>query len=59
MLIRWSLQRGTVPLPKANRMHHMEEDLDVFDFELSDSCMAALGSFNTRYSALGKLPYFD
>ncbi|MFW6076860.1 MAG: aldo/keto reductase [Hyphomicrobiales bacterium] len=57
VLIRWSLQRGTAPIPKAKRRRHLEEDIDVFDFNLSDADMATLDGLNTRYSALGVLPY--
>jgi diketogulonate reductase-like aldo/keto reductase len=57
VLIRWNLQRGTVPLPKANNIEHLKDDLDVFDFELSDEDMATLNSFNEMYSALGQLRY--
>lgn len=57
ILIRWNLQHGTVPLPKANSRDHLEENIDVFDFELSGQDLAALDEFNQRYSALGTLPY--
>jgi diketogulonate reductase-like aldo/keto reductase len=57
VLIRWDLQRGVVPIPKANRRDHLEENLDVFDFELSTRDMSDLDALNERYSALGKLPY--
>lgn len=57
LLIRWNLDRGTVPLPKANQRQHLEENLDVFDFELSKDDMAALNGLNDRWSSLGTLPY--
>lgn len=57
VLIRWGLQRGTCPIPKANRRDHLEEDIAVFDFELGEDEMAALNGRNERYSALGELPY--
>lgn len=57
ILIRWSLQMGTAPLPKANRRDHQEEDIDVFDFEIGDEDMAVLCGLNERYSSLGSLPY--
>lgn len=57
VLIRWDMQMGTVPLPKANRRDHQEEDIEVFDFVISDQDMAELRAFNERYSSLGALPY--
>lgn len=57
ILLRWSLQMGTVPLPKANDRGHLKENIAVFDFELSEADMKALGDLNERYSSLGVLPY--
>ena len=57
LLIRWNLERGTVPLPKASQAKHLEENLDVFDFELSEDDMTTLNRLNERYSSLGTLPY--
>ncbi len=34
--IRWSLQRGYLPLPKSVTLSRIQENLKVFDFELSD-----------------------
>jgi 2,5-diketo-D-gluconate reductase A len=58
LLIRWNLQRGTVPLPKANQNEHQVENLGVFDFELSDQQIDALSSVNQRWSALGSTPAY-
>lgn len=57
LLIRWNLQHGTVPLPKANRRRHLEENIDVFDFEIEADDMALLDRLNEHYSSLGTLPY--
>ncbi|KAF8573787.1 Aldo/keto reductase [Ramaria rubella] len=35
ILIRWSLQKGFVPLPKSAQAHRIASNLDVFDFELT------------------------
>lgn len=56
VLVRWNLQRGTVPLPKANRREHLEENIAVFDFVLDEDDLAALDGLNEHYSSLGKLP---
>ncbi|HEU5136818.1 MAG TPA: aldo/keto reductase [Steroidobacteraceae bacterium] len=57
LLIRWNLQLGVVPLPKANHVQHQRENLNVFDFEISPSDMHKLRTLNEHYSAMGSLPY--
>jgi len=57
LLIRWSLQLGVVPLPKANHAQHQQENLDVFDFEIRQMDMVKLRTLNEHYSSTGVLPY--
>lgn len=57
VLIRWNLQLGTVPLPKANQLDHLRENLGVFEFQLTDEQMKQLGDLNEHYSSLSSLPY--
>jgi 2,5-diketo-D-gluconate reductase A len=57
VLIRWNIQLGTNPLPKASTPEHLEENIAVFDFELSDEEMDRLSRLNERYSALAGLAY--
>jgi 2,5-diketo-D-gluconate reductase A len=57
LLIRWNLQLGVVPLPKANHANHQRDNLHVFDFEISQLDMAKLRTLNEHYSALGTLQY--
>lgn len=57
ILLRWNVQHGVVPLPKAEKREHLEENLDVFDIRLAKEDMRRLDALNERYSALGKLPY--
>lgn len=39
MCIRYAIQRGVVPLPKASVIERMEENKNVFDFEISEEDM--------------------
>ena len=36
IILRWHIQRGIIPLPKANNVSHMESNFDVFDFKLTN-----------------------
>ncbi|KKK18911.1 hypothetical protein P175DRAFT_0477838 [Aspergillus ochraceoroseus IBT 24754] len=42
ILIRWSLQKGLVPLPKSSTPERIRENADVFDFELNEDDMKML-----------------
>ncbi len=42
VMLRWSVQKGLVPLPKANRPEHQRLNLDIFDFVLGDDEMRML-----------------
>jgi 2,5-diketo-D-gluconate reductase A len=57
VLLRWSLQVGAAPIPKASSPAHREENANLFDFELDDGEMRRLGALNEHYSALAGLPY--
>ena len=51
VMLRWNLQRGVVVIPKSVHRERMEENLDVFDFELSDDEMAKIAAFDTKTSS--------
>ncbi|KAK1253213.1 hypothetical protein MKX07_001290 [Trichoderma sp. CBMAI-0711] len=42
ILLRWSLQKGFVPLPKSETPSRIEANAELYDFELTDEDMATL-----------------
>ena len=42
--LRWQIQRGNVAIPKAIESHQIEENFDIFDFELSGEEMDTINS---------------
>ncbi len=53
VLIRWALQVETLPLPKSVHTERMEENADVFGFELSEEDMDTLTALpQTGWSGL-------
>ena len=57
VILRWDLQHGVVPIPKAYREDHQRQNLDIFDFALDDIDMGTLDGLNEQFSALEKLDY--
>ncbi len=49
VLIRWSLQRGFIVIPKSTRKERIESNAQVFDFALTDEEMEQLDSV-TQFS---------
>jgi 2,5-diketo-D-gluconate reductase A len=47
VVLRWLIQRSIVVIPKSVRRDRMEENLDVFDFELTDEEMASIAAMDT------------
>jgi diketogulonate reductase-like aldo/keto reductase len=46
VLLRWSLQHGCSIIPKSEKEDHIEENIDIFDFELAESDMSLLDGLN-------------
>lgn len=55
--IRFLLQKGILPIPKASSKEHMLDNLNVFDFELSDEDISML-SCMPQTAWLGEHPDF-
>ncbi len=55
--LRFLLQKGILPIPKASNREHMEANLDVFDFEISEDDMWMLACM-PQTAWLGEHPDF-
>ena len=51
VVLRWLVQRGVVALAKSVRKERMQENLAVFDFELSDDNMQTIATLETGTSS--------
>lgn len=54
VVLRWLTQRGVVAIPKSVRAERMAENIDVFDFVLTDDQMGVIADLDT-----GATLFFD
>lgn len=48
--LRWLIQRDVIIIPKSVHVERMQQNLDIFDFELSQEDMAAIAALDTKQS---------
>ena len=51
VILRWQLQRGIVVIPKSTHKERMAENLNVFDFALTDADMQTIAALDTQTSS--------
>lgn len=52
--LRWLIQRGVIIIPKSTHIERMQQNINIFDFELTDEDMVAITTLDT-----GKSLFFD
>jgi len=52
VILRWLTQRGVVAIPKSARKERMIENIDIFDFNLSEEDFQAIQTLDTKQSLL-------
>ena len=55
VVLRWHIQRNTISIPKTIKKERLEENINVFDFELTQEEMKAISALNKniRYNDPG------
>jgi diketogulonate reductase-like aldo/keto reductase len=48
VILRWLTQRGIIAIPKSVRRRRMEENFNIFDFELSNEDMESIKTLDTN-----------
>ncbi|TRZ39658.1 aldo/keto reductase [Niallia circulans] len=52
VIIRWFAQRGVVAIPKSTHKERINENFNIFDFELSQEDMNAIATMDTKKSLI-------
>ena len=50
VILRWDLQRGTIVIPGSTNSAHIQEDFDIYDFELTTDDMRTIANLNKDLS---------
>lgn len=48
--LRWLIQRGVIIIPKSTHVERMEQNLDIYDFDLTDAEMKQIDGLDTGHS---------
>lgn len=52
VVLRWNVQRGVVVIPKSVHKNRMEQNIDIWDFELSADDMAEIAKLDVGHSEI-------
>lgn len=55
VLLRWAVQRGTAAIPKTIKPERLAENIDIFNFSMTDDEMKSIDALdkNKRYNDPG------
>jgi 2,5-diketo-D-gluconate reductase B len=60
--LRWLVQQNVAAIPRTSRIERLSENIEIFDFALTDDEMArisAMGSAKARLTDFGFAPNWD
>lgn len=58
VILRWNVQRGVVIIPKSTHEERIRENIDIWDFELSEEEMNRIASLDMGYTG-SRAKHFD
>ncbi len=51
--LRWIIQKGAIPIPKAGSKEHLKENIEVFNWEISKEDEIKIDNLNDKFSKFG------
>lgn len=48
IILRWNYQRGVITIPKSANRQRLEDNINIFDFELTESDMSKINQMNVN-----------
>ena len=59
VVLRWNAQRGVSIIPKSVHVERMEQNIDIWDFQLSDEDMAEIAKLEKEMKEASKMLEFE
>lgn len=57
IILRWDIEQGIVPIPRTTKFERLKENIDVFDFNLSEEDIKRINSLNKDYKVYEEEKY--
>lgn len=57
IILRWDIQQGVIPIPKSGNPQRLQQNIDIFDFELTDDDMKGIDLINENYKGIVESTY--
>lgn len=57
IILRWDVQQGVIPIPKSGNPLRLQQNIDIFDFQLTDDDIKEIDSLNENYQGLVESTY--
>lgn len=54
IILRWHMQEGNIAIPKSTNPQHLQENIDIFDFALTDSEMDSIRALDKGESSYNR-----
>ena len=57
IILRWDIQQGVIPIPKSGNPARLQENIHIFDFDLTSDELNVIDSLNENYKYLVESKY--
>ena len=62
VMLNWAVARGTIPIPRSGSIGHIVENIDIYDFKLTDEEMEQVNQLDKNFricdSFFGAVSFF-
>lgn len=57
IILRWDIQLGIIPIPKSSNKFRLKENIDIYDFELTNEEVHKISALNENFTMLPESLY--